>query len=149
LTKRNEIDLTLDGNFRIPELHRSSNIRLRVTTLLTALWPSVLGAEIGGLLGTITWAEAISAVLTVGFVVASIVMGVVANAQQGHERTTSQLENAQLVNTKQSAQPMRVVYGIMKVGGNWVFSRASPANINILNFVITWCEGEIAGLAPA
>jgi hypothetical protein len=42
-----------------------------------------------------------------------------------------------------------VVYGIFKVGGNWVFSRTSPGNINILNNVVTWSEGEVAGLAPA
>ena len=57
--------------------------------------------------------------------------------------------NGQLVNTRQSSKPVQVVYGIARVGANWVFARPSSANSNIENVIATWSEGEIEGLATA
>jgi hypothetical protein len=57
-------------------------------------------------------------------------------------------QNGQLVNTRQSSKTLPVVYGVARVGGNWVFSRPSgDINNNVLNVVITWSEGEIQGVA--
>jgi len=53
----------------------------------------------------------------------------------------------QLVNTRQSNDPLRVIYGKVKTGGVWVFNKMSRASNEIMNTVITWGEGEISGLA--
>jgi hypothetical protein len=55
--------------------------------------------------------------------------------------------NGQLINTRQASDPIRIVYGIVKTGGTWVFSRASALTNNFLNIIITWGEGEMAGLS--
>jgi len=53
----------------------------------------------------------------------------------------------QLVNTRQSNDPLRVIYGRVKTGGVWVFNKMSRASNQMMNTVITWGEGEISGLA--
>jgi len=56
-------------------------------------------------------------------------------------------QNGNLVNTKLASEPLRVVYGKYKVGGNWVFCDSSRDNNNYLNIVLTWSEGECEGIA--
>jgi hypothetical protein len=52
-----------------------------------------------------------------------------------------------LVNTRQSNDPIRVIYGICKTGGTWVFNKMSRANSQMMNTIIAWGEGEIGGIA--
>jgi hypothetical protein len=57
------------------------------------------------------------------------------------------IENGgQLINTRKSQDPLRVIYGIVKTGGTWVFNKMSRANDEIMNTVISWGEGELTGL---
>ncbi len=58
-------------------------------------------------------------------------------------------QNGQLINTRQATKPLPIIYGIARVGGNWVFARPSGPNNNTLNAVISWSEGEIEGPASA
>jgi hypothetical protein len=54
--------------------------------------------------------------------------------------------NGHLVNTKEATQPLKVVYGKFKVGGNWVCCEPSRENNNYLNIITTWGEGELDGV---
>ena len=54
--------------------------------------------------------------------------------------------SGQLINTRQSNDAIRIIYGICKTGGTWVFNKMSRANNQIMNTIITWGEGEISGL---
>ena len=57
--------------------------------------------------------------------------------------------NGQLVNTRQSSDPLRVLYGIVKTGGVWCYTKFSSTSNDIINIVVTWSEGEISGLGTA
>lgn len=54
--------------------------------------------------------------------------------------------NGQLVNTRQSNDPIRVIYGKVKTGGTWIFNKMSRVNSQMMNTIITWGEGEISGI---
>jgi len=54
--------------------------------------------------------------------------------------------NGQLVNTRHSSDPIRIIYGIVKTGGTWAYNKPSGISNAFLNTIITWGEGEINGL---
>jgi hypothetical protein len=58
-------------------------------------------------------------------------------------------QNGQLVSTRKSNDPVRICYGIVRSAGVWVYFKMSRANNQALNTVVSWCEGEIEGLATA
>jgi hypothetical protein len=149
---RKEIDMSLEGNFRMSCLHRHSTAhRPRDISTLITLISVVVAALAPSTAGATAWLIAANIVLAIGIGMAgfTIYSLVAASNKKGTVGPVSQIQNGQLVNTKASNAPLRVIYGIFKVGGNWVFARTSPANINIFNFVVTWGEGEVSGLAPA
>lgn len=125
-------------------------VRDVISTIVSVVGAVVefLGTDVGVTLGLgtigLTWGQVAVAVLSLGL---SVWMMSGGKKSGGPESSLEQ--NGQLVNTRQASKPLGVIYGIMKVGGNWVFSRVSSSNNNLLNNVITWSEGEIEGLAPA
>jgi hypothetical protein len=53
--------------------------------------------------------------------------------------------NGMLINTKSSSEPVKIIYGQVKVGGNWDFYEPTRENNEYFNVVIDWGEGEIEG----
>ncbi len=144
--------MSLERNFQIASLHRPSRVG-RFNFLVVVAWLAAMIATIApAAAGATAWLIAANVVLAVtlgmvGYAIYSFVAG--PGGRKGIIGPVSQVQNGQLVNTKASNAPLRVIYGIFKVGGNWVFARTSPANVNIFNFVVTWGEGEVTSLAPA
>jgi len=77
------------------------------------------------------------------------VSGMGGKKKGGHTFQKSLDQNGHLVNTRIPSEPVKVIYGKFKVGGNWVFSEPSRDNNQILNVVTTWGEGEVQGIVPA
>jgi hypothetical protein len=111
---------------------------------------------IGGLMtgGTLTalgstLAGAINFALSIGMTVYSMIRS--SGGKDGNKNgVPNGLDNnAQLITGRQSSDPIRLVYGICKTGGTWVFAKTSSYSNNILNIIETWCEGEIEGIATA
>ena len=166
--KRPEVDLNIRNNFNIPELHKPSIVgRMNevisaiVTAVASAIGtflsgnPMIIVAGIGGYF----YMSASRGRSSIAAAVVGLAVWSYTSSQKGSGTSKgggSMLggglaidQNGQLINTRQAAKVLPVVYGITKVGGNWVFSRPSDADYNIWNTVITWSEGEIEGLAPA
>jgi hypothetical protein len=139
-------------NFKILKTQAVHAPRDIISTILVGLGivsagtagAAAIGITIGGVVFGLTLSGWISLAVIIGLTVWSMMAG----GKTGG--TIPPLDqNGQLVNTRQAAKVLPVIYGIARVGGNWVFSRPSSANNNILNNVMTWCEGEIEGLSTA
>ncbi|KKU25671.1 MAG: hypothetical protein UX37_C0016G0015 [Microgenomates group bacterium GW2011_GWA2_46_16] len=52
-------------------------------------------------------------------------------------------QGGHLINTRSTQEPIRLIYGRMKVGGNIVYESASGANNEYLHLIITLGEGEM------
>jgi len=145
--KRKQIDLGLGSNFKE---------RKSLPTRLHELLVTIIGNVISG-------ASAFAGVtlpMLVSFVLQVVSIGLSIynmTRSQGGKRggglsgggTTAPMaidSNGQLVNTRQASDPVRVIYGKVKSGGTWVFSKTSSAANNILNVIVTWGEGELGGL---
>jgi hypothetical protein len=98
----------------------------------------------------ITWGQVISGVVSIGLTIYSAVRSTGGKAgTDGGLRTPNQIDtNGQLVNTRQSSDPLRVVYGIVKTGGTWLFSKPSRLDNTVLNCLVTWGEGDLNGIHP-
>lgn len=167
------IDMSLKNNFPSLRLHRrplipSGRPNDIISTIITAV-AVVAGAttSAAGLTGLgfgigfglmVTWtglATVIVAATVIGLSVWSMVSGQKGKAGSGAGaggiggggKTLDQ--GGQLVNTRQAGKVLPIIYGIARIGGNWVLGRPSSNNENILNIAITWSEGEIEGLATA
>jgi hypothetical protein len=163
------IDMSLANNFPSLRLQRRPKIPLYrphdiISSIIVALGiasattMATTGVTIGLGIG-LTWAgitSIIVAAATIGLSIWSMVGsggqkgaagGGLAGGQAGGGKAIDQ--NGQLVNTRQAAKVLPIIYGIARVGGNWVFGRPSSDNENILNAVLTWGEGEIEGLSMA
>lgn len=113
--------------------------------------PVVLGA-VGYLVGTAAGGTVLGvSAATFGALVGSVVGSVVSYAISATTRKSSDRESrvsasGHLVNTKDTQQPLPVIYGQMQVGGSFVYMHATGANNNLLHLVMTLGEGEIESL---
>jgi hypothetical protein len=155
-------------NFKILRTQPAGRPKDIISTIIVALGiasaatmtTTGVGLTIFGLTMGLTWSgitSIIVAAATIGLTVWSMVGsggqkgmaggGGGALGQIGGAKAIDQ--NGQLVNTRQAAKVLPIIYGIARVGGNWIFGRPSSDNVNILNAVLTWSEGQIEGLATA
>jgi hypothetical protein len=162
--------MSLETNFGIRQrrrplipLYRPNDVISGLTAIVSAVIGAISGTSAAAVSGVIIGGVLISSTaIAYGVVIAAVigltVWSMTAGGKSGSSSggalglgagTHAIEQNGQLVNTRQSSKVLLVVYGIYRVGGNWVFSRPSSSNNNILNAVITWGEGDIEGLAPA
>jgi hypothetical protein len=133
--KRSPIDMSLKNNFPSLRLHRRPKIPVgrpnEVISVIIAWIAGVWGADIGISLGIgslgFTWGNLITVVATVGLSIWSMTSG-----QKGVGRGAGQMgagktldQNGQLVNTRQAAKVLPIIYGIARVGGNVILKERS------------------------
>lgn len=150
LLKRKKIDLGIT-NFKgmdkskLPrEFH--DILDLALTWVGTAVTNVVefIGSEALGL--GISWGQLAQYAVSIGLTIYNMCASK-DKARSGGAFIPNALDyNGQLVNSRQASDPVRVLYGIVKTGGVWVYSKVSSEDNEILNTIVTWGEGEISGL---
>ena len=152
--------MNLRNNFDIPGFRRrplipfgrlNGEVALIATAIWTALTTTGFGITVAGVTVGITWGGAIVVAAVIGLEIWSLTSqgGGSGRAGPGLAGGSSIDQNGQLVNTRQATKILPILYGIVRVGGNWIFSRPSSLDSGIFNEVITWGEGDIEGLATA
>jgi len=132
---------------------KSSILHEPISAILVSIG-AALSAVTGGIVGAagivvagylVSWGT----VLTV-IVIAFTLYSYVAAGKKGRTGRTglqSIDESGQLINTRETSTPVKLIYGKAKVGGNWVFAEQSVADADLLNVVVSWGEGECDGIA--
>ena len=92
----------------------------------------------------VSWFTVAAVALSVAMSVASYAMTAASKPKMPKYSQTSQ---GHLVNSQLSNEPVRVVYGQCRVGGNRVFVNAAGDDHKYLALAITWSEGPIEGIA--
>lgn len=140
--------LSLSGNFPI---RRTKQVDLHepvtaIGAIATAIW-SALGYTAATyaaatVLATVVYVAGMAA-LSYGLSALGSLLG------SGNRPKNSVASNGQLVNTREVTEPVKVVYGKCKVGGNWIFCRPSGTDNKNLNVCVSWSEGECEGVDKA
>jgi hypothetical protein len=158
--KRASVDMNIRNNFDIPDLRERSmagrmhDVISLIAGIVAAIIPSLAtsGVIVAGI-GALSWASIIATVVVVGAVIGfaawSATSGAGGRSGSGIGGSASIDQNGQLVNTRQAAKVLPILYGIVRVGGNWIFSRPSSFDNNVFNVIVTWGEGDIEGIATA
>ena len=150
------IDLSLRKNFHFKEFASASLVGRQehtIARILAAVVSTIVGifCPLGGIALYLTW-EAIDT----SFVQADKNRQIEEMRRQrlliGREAIAQQMAQERLtwgskVNTRQSNDAIRVIYGIVKTGGTWVMNKMSRLDNTVLNAVISWGEGEFNGIA--
>jgi uncharacterized membrane protein len=147
--RKKRIDLGMVDNFEIFKKHNP--IRRLYEFIGTLITEVLAGANIGtalgvGVMSLGNWFTIISAVVSIGWTIYNAVASKDKARSGGASNPNAIDSNGQLVNTRQSSDPLRVLYGIVKTGGTWCYTKFSSTSNNIINIVVTWGEGEISGL---
>lgn len=145
------IDLSLKHNFKIP---------LKRESIVHKLYYEVIAIVVTVVEVVVSFIGSASVLTSV--LISAVVMGANQMAQffqsrkdidamrqarrAAHGIASDISRNGQLINTRHSSDPVRVIYGIVKTGGVWAYNKTSREDNEILNTVITWGEGEIAGI---
>jgi hypothetical protein len=110
---------------------------LIVSAILGGIWGITAGI-IGTVAGVI-----IDVALAVGL--SAAVSAIMGKKPSGGTVTN----NGRVFNTRVTSQPVTVLYGNTKVGGNWLYADPSGSENKRFNMAISWGEGEIGGVAKA
>ncbi|MDA8122237.1 MAG: phage tail protein [Deltaproteobacteria bacterium] len=77
----------------------------------------------------------------------SMLLNQVAKKEMAEQLARAQSMTAGLqANTRSSQTPIPLIYGWQKIGGNYLYMKATGSNNNELHCVLGLCEGEIAGI---
>lgn len=148
--KKVQDSLSIEGLF--------PTLRLRARKAITlgfGIGEAIIGA-ITGFLAPLTSTFAGYAALS--WAVAAVVKGAIAigvsvglsalsQALAKKPSTGSIQNNGRVFNTKSVTAAIKVCYGQVKIGGNWVFANTSGYSNKVFNVIMSWCEGEIEGVA--
>lgn len=142
----------MENNFRVGKQGLVARLHEVVTSIISAVGGIV--SSIGDFLAipvTVAGTQigTIGSLLNFVLHIATTIYSVCSGASGKQETYHSLDENGQLVNTRQSNDPIRVVYGMAKTGGTWIYNKSSARSNTVLNTIITWSEGELSGLGTA
>lgn len=92
--------------------------------------------------------DPVSAIVYIAIVAITVAAGAYASSKTESSKSAKEAEELGIkVNTRDTAEPIKVVYGQQQIGGNDVFYSEQGADNTILWVVQTLCEGPIEGIA--
>lgn len=143
--------LRFEDNFPIPR-RRPSTLYEFIAGIIASIIGGTMTPEtvIGISIGGTVYGLELTAIVEIAIIGAVLCYSFLSGQGGGKSSFIKNVDqNGQLVNTKQAGEPVKVAYGKIKVGGNWVACDPSRLNNNWLNVILTWSEGEIEGIEPA
>ena len=119
-----------------------------ISTLAAAYAGIMYWLGAGAILATFPLATTLAWITVAGTMVASS-LWIANRAKQNLGAYGTLKNNGHLINSRMAADPLKVVYGKLKVGGTWVFKGVSGANNEFFWVVIDWAEGTCTGIGKA